>query len=59
MEENKKPHTDKEEVNAQKQDKAPKQPDAPIGNITSKDDTTRLPDNEKETPPEEQTRGNP
>lgn len=59
MEENKKHHQGEEKPGAKKERGAPVQPEQPVGNITSSDDSARLPDNKKDTPPDEQTMGNP
>ncbi|WP_162053027.1 hypothetical protein [Pontibacter pamirensis] len=59
MEKNKKHREGKEKVSESKEDKVPTQPEAPVGNITSNDDPARLPDHTLDTPPDEQTKGNP
>ncbi|MFD2999257.1 hypothetical protein ACFS7Z_02705 [Pontibacter toksunensis] len=58
MKEKKAHHSTEEKAEAQKQHKGPVQPEAPVGHITSSEDTVRIPDKD-DTPPEEQTRGNP
>ncbi|RDV13947.1 hypothetical protein DXT99_16725 [Pontibacter diazotrophicus] len=59
MEENKKHREGKGKASVQKEEKVPTQPETPVGNITSSDDTARLPDHTVDTPPDEQTKGNP
>lgn len=59
MEENKKLRDGKEKASSQKEDKVPTQPEAPVGSISSSDDKARLPEHTNDTPPDEQTKGNP
>lgn len=58
MKENKENHLSEKEKDAQKQHKVPVQPKEPVGETTSSNDSARLPDKD-DTPPDEQTRGNP
>lgn len=58
MKENNENQSNKEKKDVQKQHKAPVQPEEPIGEITSSNDSALFPDKD-DTPPEEQTRGNP
>ena len=58
MKENKEQQPTEEKNISQEQQKRPVQPEEPVGEITSSNDFVRLPDKD-DTPPDEQTRGNP
>ena len=55
-----KKHPDDEQRNeTQRKSKKPLQPDQPLGSITSSGDNVRRPELGPDTPPDEQTKGNP
>lgn len=59
MKDKKKHKTVEEKAASQKQGKAPIQPEKPVGKITSSGENVRRPHLETDTPPDEQTKGNP
>lgn len=58
MQENNENQLSKERKDAQKQHEIPVQPEEPVGEITSSNDSALFPDKD-DTPPDEQTKGNP